>query len=113
MSDVDDLPFDVRVLDTDDATVLVFEGDLDLTAVPEAGEAIERAQAHNGTVAIDLRALRFIDSSGLRVILEAQRRAADASSRLLVAPGDGGVRRVFELSGVAALLELVDAPPAA
>lgn len=112
MSDVDDLPFDVRVLDRGEATVLVFAGDLDMTAVPEAGDAIERAQARNGTVAIDLRALRFIDSSGLRVILEAQRRASGADARLLVAPGEGSVRRVFELSGVAALLDLVDVPPA-
>lgn len=113
MSNADELPFDVRMVRTDEATVLVFEGDLDLTAVPEAGAAIERAQSEGVSVAIDLRGLRFIDSSGLRVILEAQRRAAADGSHLLIAPGEGGVRRVFELSGVAALIEMVDAPPGA
>jgi anti-anti-sigma factor len=111
MSDADELPFDVREVRAGEATLLAFEGDLDITAVPEAGAAIERAQSEGGVVTIDLRGLRFIDSSGLRVILEAQRRAAGDGSRLLVVPGDGGVRRVFELSGVAALIEMVDAPP--
>jgi anti-anti-sigma factor len=113
MSDADDLPFDVRLVSTGDSTVLAFSGDLDLTAAAEASQAIERAQNGGGAVVIDLRDLRFIDSSGLRVILEAQRRAAGDGGTLSVAPGNGGVRRVFELSGVAGLLELVDAPPAA
>jgi len=54
-----------------------------------------------------------MDSSGLRVVLAAQRRASDHKGRLLVAPGEAGVRRLFELSGVGTLIELVDAPPEA
>jgi len=111
MSQADDLPFDVAVRSSSDATVLTFAGDLDLVSAPEAVEAITGAQSGGGTVVLDLRGLRFIDSSGLRVLLEAKRRADTAGERLLIAPGQGGVRRVFELSGVGSLVEVVDSPP--
>lgn len=113
MSQSADLPFDVRVSQSGDARVVHFEGDLDLISVPTADQALERAQTEARTVVLDLRALRFIDSSGLRVVLTAQRRASQDGTRLLVAPGEAGVRRVFDLSGVGALIELVDAPPEA
>lgn len=111
--DDEDPPFGVRQHEAGGATVLALEGDLDLTSAAEAGEALERVQSGGATVVLDLRGLRFIDSSGLRVVLEAQRRAKSAGngSRLLVAPGDAGVRRVFDLSGVGGLLDLVDEPP--
>ena len=107
----DDLPFDVAVRSTADATVLAFRGDLDLVSAQEADEAIIGAQSGGSTVVLDLRGLRFIDSSGLRIVLEAKRRADTAGARLVIAPGEGGVRRVFDLSGVGALVEVVDAPP--
>ncbi|MDP9384988.1 MAG: STAS domain-containing protein [Actinomycetota bacterium] len=113
MSDGSDLPFDVRVSEADGSTVVTFTGDLDVVAVPRASRAIEDAQSAGGTVVLDLRHLRFMDSSGLRVVLAAQRRASELGARLLVAPGEAGVRRLFDLSGVGALIELVDAPPEA
>lgn len=111
MSDAGEPPFDVHVRRADDATVLGFEGDLDLVSAQVAGTALLDAQASGGTVVLDLRGLRFIDSSGLRVILEARRRAGEGGARLLVAPGEDVVRRVLSLSGVGGLLDLVDAPP--
>jgi len=109
----EDPPFAVRSRVADGTAVVALEGDLDLTSAPDAREALQAAQAAGSPVVLDLRALRFIDSSGLRVVLEAQRRAAEAGdgAALRIAAGEGEVRRVFELSGVGALLTLVDAPP--
>lgn len=108
-----DLPFAVREHAVGGATVLALEGDLDLASAEPAGEALRRAQSDGATVVLDLRGLRFMDSSGLRVVLEAQRRAADSgdAARLQVVPGEGVVRRAFELSGVGALVTMVEAPP--
>lgn len=113
MPDADEPPLDVQVRTAQGGltTVVGLEGDLDLLSAPRAGAALTDAQAVGGTVVLDLRALRFIDSSGLRVILEAHRRSSEHGTRLLVAPGDDAVRRVFDVSGVGRLLELVDAPP--
>jgi len=105
--------FAVRSRPADGTTVVALEGDLDLSSAPEAGEALSAAQAAGGPVVLDLRALRFIDSSGVHLVLDANRRAArtGGEATLRVVPGDGEVRRVFELSGVGGLLTLVDAPP--
>lgn len=109
----EDPPFAVRSRAAAGTTVVELEGDLDLVSAQAAGDALQAAQGAGSPVVLDLRALRFIDSSGLRVVLEAQRRATPSSggAGLQVAPGDGDVRRVFELSGVGGLLTLVDAPP--
>jgi len=108
-----DPPFGVNRRAANGTTIVSLEGDLDLVSAHAAGEALTDAQAGGTTVLLDLSALRFIDSSGLRVVLEAQRRAATGGegARLQVAPGQGEVRRVFEVSGVGALLTVVDPPP--
>jgi anti-sigma B factor antagonist len=113
MSHADVPPFESRVSRAayEGSTVVCFRGDLDLVSAATAEGALIEAQNAGETVVLDLRALRFIDSSGLRVILEAHRRAGQNGSRLQVAPGDDAVRRVFDVSGVGRLLEIVDAPP--
>ncbi len=113
MGDPSDLEFDLRLTTVGEVTVVTVAGDLDIVSAGEASSALSSAQTSGATVVLDLRALRFMDSSGLRIVLEANRRAADTGGRLQVAPGDGGVRRVFDLSGVGALVEIVDAPPGA
>lgn len=109
----EDPPFSVRSRVAEGTAVVALEGDLDVVSAPEAAEALRAAQAGGSAVVLDLRALRFMDSSGLRVVLEAQRRAAGAGdgTALRIAAGEGEVRRVFELSGVGALVTFVDAPP--
>ena len=111
MAHADELPFRAEVRRDEDPAVVAFGGDLDLVATAQAEAALLDAQAPGTTVLLDLRELRFLDSSGLRLVLQAQRRAQDGHGRLLVAPGGGSVRRVLDLSGVAPLLELVDGPP--
>jgi anti-sigma B factor antagonist len=112
MGDHTDPELDVRVQSSEGgATVLAFAGELDLSNAEEARSALVEAQGTANAVFLDLRALRFLDSSGLRVLLEANRRAAEGGGSLKVAAGEGVVSRVFELSGVGALLDLVDAPP--
>ena len=111
MSDLGELPFGFEIREGADLTTLTLTGDLDLVTAGDVEPALRGAQESSTTVALDFRGLRFIDSSGLRLVLDAQRRARAAGTRLLVAPGDGPIRRVFDLSGVGTLVELVDAPP--
>jgi anti-sigma B factor antagonist len=111
VSDIDDLPFGLEVVEATGLTTFVLTGDLDLVTAGDVEPVLRDAQAAGNGVALDLRALRFIDSSGLRLVLEAQRRAEAAGTRVVVATGDGTVKRVFDLSGVGTLVEIVDAPP--
>ena len=52
-------------------------------------------------VVIDLTGLTFIDSSGIRSLLDSKRRAEEHGVALVVrVPGDGQVRQVLELTGM-------------
>ena len=111
MSELDDLPFGLEVHEGPGATTIVLTGDLDLVTSADVDPVVREAQETGRMVVLDFRSLRFIDSSGLRMVLEAHRRAEAAGTRVVVLPGVDGVRRVFDLSGVATLVELADEPP--
>lgn len=98
----------VAVESAEGAARVIARGELDVGTVPQLESALEKLQANGRTPIVDLRELTFIDSTGLRCLLRAGRRAAPA--RLLVVRGPEHVQRVFELTKTEELLELVDDP---
>ncbi len=60
-------------------TLLIVRGDLDLATAPELSAAVERAGRSDGKLALDLSEVRFIDSSGLRALLEIETAPAVVS----------------------------------
>jgi anti-sigma B factor antagonist len=76
-------------------------GEIDITNAPELRAALLEAAAHgHGTLVADLTRTRFCDSSGLRTLLAAHKRAqADGGEMLLVIPGTA-VLRVLALTCV-------------
>lgn len=77
--------------------VLRVSGEIDAHSAPDLA-------AHLGGVAeglrIDMSGVEFMDSSGLRVLIEAHQAAEAAGNRLvLVAPGRA-VSRIIEVSGL-------------
>ena len=71
----------IRVL-LDDGTVIA-EGDIDLAGGPLLDAAINRVESVHPLV-IDLAAVEFIDSSGLRSLLAASRRAESRGTRVVL-----------------------------
>jgi anti-sigma B factor antagonist len=57
---------------------------------------------------LDLRALSFMDSSGLRALLAADARAKEAGRRLVLVRGDERVQRVLRITRLDERLEIVD-----
>lgn len=47
---------------------------------------------------VDLAGLRFIDSTGLRTLIQAHVRAEREGQELVLVPGPDSVQRVFELT---------------
>jgi anti-anti-sigma factor len=92
--------------------VVSLRGELDLLSTAELEPELERLADEPGidVVALDLRELEFLDSSGLRLIVLAQRRLHEAGSRLVLVRGPQPVQRVFELTRMTERLEFVDAP---
>jgi anti-sigma B factor antagonist len=80
---------------------VVFRGELDLTDATVM-EALLRRLCSDGvrSVLLDLSGLTFIDSTGVYVVLAAQRLCREHGCQLLIRPGDRCVQRVFELTGL-------------
>jgi anti-anti-sigma factor len=92
-----------------DRLVLVLHGELDSDTLPTAQDEIAAAEADAPPVLVlDLTALRYVDSSGVRLVLLAQHVADDADRRLAVRLGHGQTRRMFDLLGLTGRLEVLD-----
>ena len=93
------------------ALVVAVSGELDLRTSPGLEERLTRAfDAGAELVILDLRQIEFMDSTGLRVVLSAHRRAHDTGRRFALVRGAGQVERVLTVTGVRDLLTVVDVP---
>ena len=89
-------------------------GELDLSSALTFDEEIRRAEERRPhTIVLDLRELKFLDSTGLRLIVAAHKRARKRGHRFAVVQGCEAVQRIFRLAGVTDRLEVVDERPAA
>ncbi|MDX6681190.1 MAG: anti-sigma factor antagonist [Solirubrobacteraceae bacterium] len=93
----------------DDVERIVLEGELDLATVA-AVQAALREPLDPGIErrVLDLRGLTFMDSTGLRTILSANRAARREGWSLQIVAGPPAVQRIFEICGVADVLRFVD-----
>ena len=84
-------------------------GEFDLAGVEAVEEALRPLEHAFGKVIIDLRGVEFLDSTGLRCLLQADARSRRNGSELQIINSDGGqVQRVLELTGMDKKLPLID-----
>jgi anti-anti-sigma factor len=88
--------------------LVVLAGELDASSAGELYEELA-ALTRQGVihVALDLTALEFIDSTGLSVIIAEHKRAASAGGGLVILTPHHNTRRVFEVSGLMDVLEIL------
>ena len=90
---------------------LRLDGELDLVTAPWLARRLGKVEATNpALLLIDLRDLTFMDSSGLRELFSAQRRARAAGRRLVLVKGSAPIDRVLEMVRADAAMETVDDP---
>jgi anti-sigma B factor antagonist len=85
----------------DDGTVSV-AGDIDMAGGPILEEIMLAREAQlgiSGDLVIDVEGVQFIDSSGLRSLLAAARRAGGRNARLELRAVGPEVIRLFEITG--------------
>ena len=100
---------ELRSEGNDDEQVIALAGELDLDGAQRVSEALQRAEAAKvRRIVLDLSHLDFIDSNGIRLILEADARSRTGGGRLELVRGPQPVHRVFELTGVAERLPFAD-----
>jgi anti-sigma B factor antagonist len=91
----------------DDTSLLSVEGDLDLASAPSLKWALADLQsAGSRHVVVDLARVTFIDSTALGVLVGAQ-RALDPGVKLAIACSEENVLRIFELTGLDGMFEIV------
>lgn len=88
----------------DGDAVIALSGELDIATAPLVQEAVARAAAPGRTVRVDLGGLAFIDSTGMRAVLAAQRAAEQEGWTLRLGRAPDSVQRVFVVSGLESLL---------
>ena len=83
---------------------------MDIVTYDDARHQLEDAErAEPELLVVDLAGLRFVDSTGVRLILSADERAREAGRRLALRLGDGLARRVFTALGLLDRFEVLDA----
>jgi anti-anti-sigma factor len=103
--------FKVEIRDGEQAVVVDVAGELDLASSPALEEELESEQVTGASmVIVDLRALEFMDSTGLSVLVRAHQRALDGGQQFAVVKGPQQVQRLLSLTGVADRLTLADSP---
>jgi anti-sigma B factor antagonist len=81
--------------------VLAVSGEIDLASAGRFAQELALLVGEERDAArVDLSAVTFLDSSGVRELLAANRQAAANGRRLLLANPSAACRRVLEISGV-------------
>jgi anti-sigma B factor antagonist len=93
--------------------VVAPRGEIDLATVDILKAAVESELNTGDALVLDLRGVAFMDTSGLRYVLELAQRSSRQEFALRVVRGPRAVQRVFEISGVEGRLPFVDDPGAA
>lgn len=82
-------------------------GEIDAHTAPTLAAAM--SELPSGVVTtIDVAGVSFMDSSGLRVLIEAATRARDGGGDLVISNPTPGIARLIEISGLAGQLRIDD-----
>jgi anti-sigma B factor antagonist len=105
--------FEASVKRQGPVAILRLAGEFDLAGVDRFHAALEQLPSPAlELVVIDLRALDYLDSSGLRCIVQAQAHALQDGYELQVVKGTKQVDEVFRITGLDRQLPMVNEPPA-
>jgi anti-sigma B factor antagonist len=94
-----DIPVRLTAIEVD-ASTLALDGEIDAHTAPELAARYVELPGGDGDITIDMSKVDFMDSSGLRVIIELHQRAEQASRRLVLLTPSQPVARLIEVSGL-------------
>ncbi|MZD05232.1 anti-sigma factor antagonist [Streptomyces sp. SID5785] len=86
----------------DGRTVVRIRGEVDIATAPEIQHLLDRATGGDRPrVLLDLRAVDFMDCSGLRLLVRADRRTRERGGELRLFYHQPALRKLFRVSGLA------------
>ncbi len=94
-------PLRVDASNQEGQLVLVLAGELDPHTAPVLRDRIDQTLTPDtATLVLEVSGLRFIDSSGLRVIIGAHKEMAGRGGRLILRSPTDTTRRLLEITGL-------------
>lgn len=83
------------------AVVLSVSGELDIATAAKLESEIDAKLANApSALYVDLSAVDFMDSTGLRILIRAERQISETGGSFGVVTGESPARRVIELTGM-------------
>jgi anti-anti-sigma factor len=105
---------DIESHPLDGGVELVLTGELDISSVSQLRDELRRLRtAEVPLVRLDISALEFVDSTGLRSLLVAARDARVHGWKLALTRAPAHVQQMFELTRTEDVLPFEDRPPEA
>ena len=80
-------------------SILSLQGEVDISTVDALEEQIDRCLKQGSRLILDLGGVSFIDSTGLRLVINTRERLSEGGELALVAK-DGPVTRLLEITGL-------------
>ncbi len=95
---------------TGDVAVIALQGELDVSGAERLEGELDRiASAQDpGAIVLDLSALDFMDSTGLRLVVLADQRTREQGRAFALVRGGADVQRVFEITRMTDRLRFLD-----
>jgi anti-sigma B factor antagonist len=98
--------FSLEVVEVPGSARLVLRGELDAASAPAASYALlELLEGRSDRVILDLTELDFMDSMGLKFLIDGRDAVRQRGVEIALAYGEGVVERVLTVSGVATLFK--------
>lgn len=91
---------------TDNVTTIAPEGMIDTVNSPAFEEAVDAVLAETSTIIMDFTKVEYISSSGLRVLLKAQKKVTANNGEMTVTNVNDSIKEVFEVTGFADILSI-------
>jgi anti-sigma B factor antagonist len=92
---------------TGDVHTIAVDGELDIWGAVNLERELAIVDATDAsTIVIDLSGVTFVDSSGIRLVVDAHHRCA--AGRLQLTRGSAGVQRIFAITGLENRLPFTD-----
>lgn len=99
--------------DGDDAAWIRLAGELDVATSARLERTLRQAQEQARLVVADLRQVAFADTSAIHVLVGASQRAQREGRRLVILRGPPHIDRLFALTEMSNVVEIVDLDAAA
>ena len=91
----------VRSRTSGDANILEIEGELDIASAHRVEEELRALESDTIVpIVVDLRGVKFLDSTGLRVLMDAHSRASEAGRAFSLIRGPDHIHRIFGITGL-------------